>query len=122
MGCLDRRPCRLRRRRLCQRYAVRCGKQLVHDDHQYPRNPNAITITFPKALGAPTVAIDDDVKTIINAGGSLVLGLVNGKLMGGFMLPARQPLTVARSPAAVTDTIATSMRAAAASLGMQQNP
>lgn len=44
------------------------------------------------------------------------------KLMGGYMLPANQPQTVAQFPAAMTDTIATSMRAAAASLGIQQNP
>ncbi len=55
-------------------------------------------------------------------GGSLVVGLMNGKLMGGFMLPASQPLTVAQFPSAVTDVIAASMRAAAYSLGITQNP
>lgn len=88
----------------------------------YSRNANVITISLPKSVGAPTVPIDDDIKNVINAGGSLVVGLMNGKLMGGFMLPASQPLTVAQFPAATTDTIATSMRAAAASLGVQQNP
>ncbi|KVR14088.1 hypothetical protein WK11_29105 [Burkholderia ubonensis] len=88
----------------------------------YLRNANVITISLPKSVGAPTVPIDDDIKNVINAGGSLVVGLINGKLMGGFLLPASQPLTVAQFPAATTDTIATSMRAAAASLGIQQNP
>ena len=88
----------------------------------YSRNANVITISLPKTVGAPTVPIDDDIKNVINAGGSLVVGLMNGKLMGGYMLPASQPQTVAQFPAATTDTIATSMRAAAASLGIQQNP
>ncbi|WP_322066136.1 hypothetical protein [Burkholderia ubonensis] len=88
----------------------------------YSRNANVITISLPKSVGAPTVPIDDDVKNVINAGGSLVVGLMNGKLMGGYMLPASQPQTVAQFPAATTDTIAASMRAAAASLGIQQNP
>ncbi|CPF84419.1 hypothetical protein [Burkholderia pseudomallei] len=88
----------------------------------YSRNANVITISLPKSVGAPTVPIDDDIKNVINAGGSLVVGLMNGKLMGGYMLPANQPQTVAQFPAAMTDTIATSMRAAAASLGIQQNP
>ncbi|MEZ0606165.1 hypothetical protein ACAX43_29170 [Paraburkholderia sp. IW21] len=88
----------------------------------YPRNANVITISLPKSIGAPTVAIDDDLKDAINIGGSLIVGLMNGKLMGGFMLPTSQPLTVAQLRAAVTDTIATSMRTAAASRGIQQNP
>ncbi|AOJ97502.1 hypothetical protein [Burkholderia vietnamiensis] len=88
----------------------------------YSRNANVITISLPKSVGAPTVPIDDNIKNVINAGGSLVVGLMNGKLMGGYMLPANQPQTVAQFPAAMTDTIATSMRAAAASLGIQQNP
>lgn len=88
----------------------------------YPRNANVITISLPKSIGAPTVAIDDDLKDAINMGGALVVGLMNGKLMGGFMLPDSQPLTVAQFPAAVTDTIAASMRTAASSLGIQQNP
>lgn len=88
----------------------------------YSRNANVITISLPKSVGAPTVPIDDDIKNVINAGGSLVVGLMNGKLMGGYMLPASQEQTVAQFPAATTDTIATSMRAAAASLGIQQNP
>lgn len=88
----------------------------------YPRNANVITISLPKSIGAPTVAIDDDLKDTINMGGSLVVGLMNGKLMGGFMLPASQPLTVAQFPSALTDTIAASMRAAASSLGITQNP
>ena len=88
----------------------------------YSRNANVITISLPKSVGSPTVPIDDDIKNVINAGGSLVVGLMNGKLMGGYMLPASQPQTVAQFPAATTDTIATSMRAAAASLGIQQNP
>ncbi|WP_186047815.1 hypothetical protein [Burkholderia gladioli] len=88
----------------------------------YSRNANVITISLPKSVGAPTVPIDDDIKNVINAGGSLVVGLMNGKLMGGYMLPASQPQTVAQFPAATTDTIAASMRAAAASLGIQQNP
>lgn len=88
----------------------------------YSRNANVITINLPKAIGAPTVPINDNIKDTINVGGSLVVGLMNGKLMGGFMLPASQPLTVAQFPTAVTDTIATSMRAAASSLGIQQNP
>ncbi|WP_412004418.1 hypothetical protein [Burkholderia pseudomallei] len=88
----------------------------------YSRNANVITISLPKSVGAPTVPIEDDIKNVINAGGSLVVGLMNGKLMGGYMLPASQPQTVAQFPAATTDTIATSMRAAAASLGIQQNP
>lgn len=88
----------------------------------YARNSNVITISLPKAVGAPTVPINDNIKDTINMGGSLVVGLINGKLMGGCMLPASQPLTVAQFPAAITDTIATSMRAAASSLGIQQNP
>ncbi|AGK48132.1 putative lipoprotein [Burkholderia thailandensis MSMB121] len=88
----------------------------------YSRNTNVITISLPKSIGAPTVPIDDEIKDTINMGGSLVVGLMNGKLMGGFMLPASQPLTVAQFPATVTDTIAASMRAAAASRGIQQNP
>ncbi|CAJ9361129.1 lipoprotein [Burkholderia pseudomallei] len=88
----------------------------------YSRNANVITIGLPKSVGAPTVPIDDDIKNVINAGGSLVVGLMNGKLMGGYMLPASHPQTVAQFPAATTDTIAASMRAAAASLGIQQNP
>lgn len=88
----------------------------------YPRNPNVITISLPKSIGGPTVAIGDSIKDVINMGGSLVVGLMNGALMGGFMLPASQPITVAQFPAAITDTIATSMRAAAATLGLSQNP
>ncbi|WP_369070846.1 hypothetical protein [Burkholderia gladioli] len=88
----------------------------------YARNSNVITISLPKAVGAPTVPINDNIKDTINMGGSLVVGLINGKLMGGCMLPASQPLTVAQFPAAITDTIATAMRAAASSLGIQQNP
>lgn len=88
----------------------------------YSRNANVITISLPKSIGSPTVPIDDDIKNVINAGGSLVVGLMNGKLMGGYMLPASQPQTVAQFAAATTDTIAASMRAAAASLGLQQNP
>ncbi|WP_185646317.1 hypothetical protein [Burkholderia stagnalis] len=88
----------------------------------YSRNANVITISLPKSVGASTVPIDDDIKNVINAGGSLVVGLMNGKLMGGYMLPASQPQTVAQFPATTTDTIAASMRAAAASLGIQQNP
>ncbi|WP_175700535.1 hypothetical protein [Burkholderia ambifaria] len=88
----------------------------------YSRNANVITISLPKSVGAPTMPIDDDIKNVINAGGSLVVGLMNGKLMGGYMLRASQPQTVAQFPAATTDTIAASMRAAAASLGIQQNP
>lgn len=88
----------------------------------YSRNANVITISLPKAIGVPTVPINDNIKDTINAGGSLVVGLMNGKLMGGFMLPASQPLTVAQFPATVTDTIAASMRAAAASRGIQQIP
>lgn len=87
----------------------------------YSRNANVITISLPKSVGAPTVPIDDDIKNVINAGGSLVVALQNGKLMGGYMLPASQAQTVAQFPAATTDTIATSMRAAAASLGIPQN-
>lgn len=88
----------------------------------YSRNANVITIGLPKSVGAPTVPIDDGIKNVINAGGSLVVGLMNGKLMGGFILPASQPMTAAQFPSATTDTIATSMRAAAASLSIQQNP
>ncbi|AJY30316.1 putative lipoprotein [Burkholderia thailandensis 34] len=88
----------------------------------YSRNANVITISLPKSIGAPTVPINDNIKDTINMGGSLVVGLINGKLMGGFLLPASQPLTVAQFPATLTDTIAASMRAAAASLGIQQNP
>ncbi|QVN17096.1 hypothetical protein [Burkholderia pyrrocinia] len=88
----------------------------------YSRNPNVITVSLPKSIGAPTVPIDDGIKNVINAGGSLVVGLMNGKLMGGFMLPASAPVTVAQFPSSVTDTIAASMRAAAFSLGIQQNP
>lgn len=88
----------------------------------YPRNANVITISFPKAIGAANVPIEDTIKNTINAGGSLVVGLVNGKLMGGFMLPASAPATVAQFPSSVTDTIATSMRAAAAKIGLTQNP
>ncbi|MDN7921231.1 hypothetical protein [Burkholderia gladioli] len=88
----------------------------------YARNSNVITISLPKAIGAPTVPINDNLKDAINMGGSLVVGLMNGKLMGGFMVPASQPVTVAQFPTAITDTIAASMRAAAASLGIQQNP
>ncbi|KGS53402.1 putative lipoprotein [Burkholderia pseudomallei MSHR5613] len=88
----------------------------------YSRNASVITISFPKAVGAPTVPIDDGIKNVMNMGGSLVVCLMNGKLMGGFMLPASEPLTVAQFPAAITDTIAASMRVAASSLGIQQNP
>ncbi|MCM2481709.1 hypothetical protein [Burkholderia glumae] len=88
----------------------------------YSRNANVITISLPKSIGAPTVPIDDAIKNTINAGGSLVVGLMNGKLMGGFMLPASAPATVAQFPSSVTDTVATSMRAAAAKLGITQNP
>jgi len=88
----------------------------------YSRNANVITISLPKSIGAPTVPINDEIKDTINMGGSLVVGLMNGKLMGGFMLPASAPQTVAQFPSAITDTIATSMRAAASSLGIQQNP
>ena len=88
----------------------------------YARNPNAITISLPKSIGAPTVPIDDTIKNTVNAGGSLVVALMNGKLMGGFMLPASASTTVAQFPSPVTDTIATSMRAAAAKLGITQNP
>jgi hypothetical protein len=88
----------------------------------YARNSNVITISLPKAIGAPTIPINDSLKDTINMGGSLVVGLMNGKLMGGFMVPASQPVTVAQFPTAITDTIAASMRAAAASLGIQQNP
>jgi hypothetical protein len=88
----------------------------------YSRNANVITISLPKSIGAPTVPIDDAIKNTINAGGSLVIGLMNGKLMGGFMLPASASATVAQFPSSVTDTIAASMRAAAAKLGITQNP
>lgn len=88
----------------------------------YSRNANVITISLPKSVGAPTVPIDDDIKNVINAGGSLVVGLMNGKLMGGYMLPASPQQTVAQFSAATTDIIATSMRAATASLGIPQNP
>ncbi|WP_342320553.1 hypothetical protein [Burkholderia pseudomallei] len=87
----------------------------------YSRNANVITISLPKSVGSPTVPIDDGIKNVINAGGSLVVGVMNGKLMGGYMLPASQPQTVAQFPAATTDTIAASMRVAAASLGIPQN-
>jgi len=88
----------------------------------YSRNANVITISLPKSIGAPTVPINDEIKDTINMGGSLVVGVMNGKLMGGFMLPASQSQTVAQFPSAITDTIAASMRAAASSLGIQQNP
>ncbi|MEW6343167.1 MAG: hypothetical protein AB1704_21110 [Pseudomonadota bacterium] len=88
----------------------------------YPRNPNAITVSLPKSIGGPTVPIDDTIKNTINAGGSLVVALVNGKLMGGFLRPASAPDTVAQFPSSVTDTIAASMRAAAVKLGLTQNP
>lgn len=88
----------------------------------YSRNPNVITVSLPKSIGAPTVPIDDTIKNTINAGGSLVVALVNGKLMGGFMRPASASDTVAQFPSSVTDTIAASMRAAASKLGLPQNP
>ncbi|MFP6557788.1 hypothetical protein WJ542_05545 [Paraburkholderia sp. B3] len=88
----------------------------------YPRNPDVITISLPKAVGAPDVPIDDTIKNTINAGGSLVIALMNGKLVSGYMVPATSPTTVLQVPAALTNTIATSMRAAAATIGMQQNP
>lgn len=88
----------------------------------YSRNANVVTISLPKSIGAPTVPIDDAIKNTINAGGSLVVGLMKGKLMGGFMLPASASTTVAQFPSSVTDTIATSMRAAAAKLGITQSP
>ncbi|MCW0080579.1 hypothetical protein [Burkholderia pseudomallei] len=88
----------------------------------YSRNSNVITISLPKSIGAPNMPINDNIKDVINAGGSLVVGLISGKLMGGFVLPANQPLTVAQFPAAITDTIAASMRVAASSLGIAQNP
>lgn len=88
----------------------------------YPRNPNVITVSLPKSIGAPTVPIDDTIKNTINGGGSLVVGLISGKLMGGFLLPASAPDTVAQFPSSVTDTIAASMRAAASKLGLPQNP
>lgn len=88
----------------------------------YARNPNVITINFPKAIGGATVPIRDGIKDTINAGGSLVVGLMNGKLMGGFMLPASAPATVAQFRANVVDLVAASMRSATATLGIAQNP
>ncbi|MDN7577250.1 hypothetical protein QZM25_32055 [Burkholderia contaminans] len=83
----------------------------------YPRNPNVITINFPKAIGAPNVPVNNQVKNVINGGGSLVVALKDGKLMGGFMFPSTAPLSVAQFPAAITDAIATSMRNAVTKLG-----
>jgi hypothetical protein len=88
----------------------------------YPRNPNVITISFPKAIGAPNVPIIDGIKDVINMGGSLVVGLMNGKLMGGYMLPASAPTTVAQFRADAVDLVAASMRSAASGLGITQNP
>ncbi|MGA3807388.1 hypothetical protein ACI2VP_22480 [Ralstonia nicotianae] len=88
----------------------------------YSRNPNVITINFPKAIGAANVPVGDSIKNVINAGGSLVVGLMNGKLMGGYMLPASAASTVMQFQPTTTDTIAASMRATAAKLGIPQNP
>lgn len=88
----------------------------------YPRNPNVITVSLPKSLAGTTTQISSNIKNVINMGGSLVFALNNGMLMGGYMLPASQPQTVPQFPAAITDTIAASMRAAAATLNLQQNP
>lgn len=106
----------------CSKHNAGIAEPVVGTWSLYPRNPGVITISFPKAIGAPTVVIDDDVKNVINRGGSLVVALMNGKLMGGFMLPATQPQTVAQFRSPVTDTIAASMRVATAKLGIQQNP
>ncbi|NKA72381.1 hypothetical protein GO285_01253 [Ralstonia solanacearum] len=88
----------------------------------YPRNPNVIVINLPKTMGAPNVPLNNQAKNVINAGGSLVVGLLGGKLLGGFLLPASAPFSFAQFPAAITDTAAASMRAAAAKLGLPQNP
>ncbi|WP_256731021.1 hypothetical protein [Ralstonia pickettii] len=88
----------------------------------YPRNPNVIVINLPKTIGAPNVPLNNQAKNVINAGGSLVVGLQGGKLMGGFLLPASAPFSFAQFPAAITDTAAASMRTAAVKLGLPQNP
>ncbi|MEX3968875.1 hypothetical protein AB4Y42_43470 [Paraburkholderia sp. EG286B] len=88
----------------------------------YPRNPNVITISLPKSVGGATVPITDTIKNTINAGGSLVVALVNGVLLSGYMLPASSVSTVQQFPATVTDTIAAAMRAAATNIGETQNP
>lgn len=87
----------------------------------YPRNPNIIAIQLPKSVGAANIAIDDRIKNVVNAGGSLVVALMGGHLLGGFMLPASAPQTVAQFRAGITDLAAASMRTAMTSLGLQQN-
>jgi hypothetical protein len=57
----------------------------------YPRNASVITINLPKTIGAPTVPIDDTIKNTFNAGASLVVVLVNGKLMSCFCSPSVRP-------------------------------
>ena len=88
----------------------------------YPRNPNVIVITLPKTIGAPNVPLNNQAKNVINAGGSLVVGLLGGKLMGGFLLPASAPFSFAQFSTGITDTVAASMRATAVKLGLPQNP
>lgn len=88
----------------------------------HPRNPNTVTITFPKTIGAPMVPINDRIKNIINADGSLVVGLMDSKLLMGYALPAGSRATVAQFRADVVDAMAASMREAAIRIGQKQNP
>ncbi|MGE8364245.1 MAG: hypothetical protein ACN6OP_21275 [Pseudomonadales bacterium] len=88
----------------------------------YPRNQQVMTINLPKAVGAANVPINDRVKNAVLSGGSLVVGLMNGKLMTGYLQPDSQPTTVMQFRADVTDVAAASMRAAAIRIGQRQNP
>ncbi|WP_454742280.1 hypothetical protein [Cupriavidus necator] len=88
----------------------------------YPRNPQVMTINLPKAVGAANVPINDRVKNPVLSGGALVVGLMNGKLLTGYLQPASQPTTVMQFRADLTDVVATSMREAAIRIGQRQNP
>lgn len=88
----------------------------------YPRNPQVMTINLPKAVGAANVPINDRVKNPVLSGGALVVGLINGKLLTGYLQPAGQPATVMQFRPDLTDVVAASMREAAIRIGQRQNP
>lgn len=88
----------------------------------YPRNPQVLTISLPKSVGAANVPINDRIKNVVLSGGSLVVGLMDGRLMTGYLQPASQPTTFMQFRAEVTDVVAASMREAAVRIGQRQNP
>lgn len=88
----------------------------------YARNASVMTISLPKLVGAANVPINDGLKNVINADGSLVVGLKDGKLLMGYMQPVSAPTTVTQFRTGVTESIAASMREAAVKIGQQQNP